>query len=191
MKIRIKRDRPRRPQSSGLEGLEKADIQAIDRVRRAVEGPDPVQVPALAAEPQASARPRPSHGRHGRQGRTVTQWLALTIAVLTLVMLMPGWVVPVTVFLSLLAVVTMYFVLGHDRIRRLIVAWYRRVERRDPARAENLRARAAFWSRRVSDWTATLPESWTQGLYIPDFEPEPEQPEILQTDPFERLSAKA
>jgi len=190
MKIRIKRDRPRRPEPSGLEGLEKADIQAIDRVRRAVEGPDvegpdPVQARTQDAGPQASVRPRPSHGR------SFTQWLTLMIAGLALVMLMPGWVVPVTVFLSLLTVVTLYYALGYDRICRLIVAWYRRLERRDPERAENLRARAAYWSKRVSDWTATLPESWTQGLYIPDFEPEPEQPEILQTDPFERLSAKA
>ena len=47
--------------------------------------------------------------------------------------------------------------------------------------------RAATASAWIGDLLAALPESWTRGLYLPDFEPEPDPHEKLSEDPFERL----
>ena len=181
MKFRTKRDRPRCPETTGLE---QADMRAIHRVTQIVGDSASNQTETDGAQRQPPVRAT------GRGRRNLIQWLTLMIAGLALIALMPGWVVPVTVCLAVLTIVSAYCALGHERVCALVEAWYGRLKRRDPERAENLRARAAHWSKQLTNWTATLPESWTQGLYIPDFEPEQDKPELLETDPSERLSVK-
>lgn len=90
-------------------------------------------------------------------------------------------------FLALLIFTIIYISAGPDAVGRWISIWYKRLEARDPAKAEKLRRRAV----KVTDWVAAmadlLPKTWTTGLYLPDFNDYGEPHEKLQSDPFEKL----
>lgn len=114
----------------------------------------------------------------------------LASVLLALSVVLRPWAV---LFMAVLAVVVgliTYFSLGPDRVSEIVVAWYHRMKERDPDRAEQLRARAAKASFTLGRVLDRLPVSWTQGLYLPDFEEVPDLNETLRADPFERLVAQ-
>ena len=88
----------------------------------------------------------------------------------------------------MLITLIIYFSLGPDRVDASVAAWHARLRRRDFDKAEDIRRRAAFWSKRISAIVGRLPEKWTTGLYLPDFEEAPELPEKMKKDPFDRLA---
>ena len=91
------------------------------------------------------------------------------------------------VLISLLVALIAYFSIGPDRVAQMIAAWFTRLKTRDPDRAEVLRSRAAKLSTLLGAVVDRLPERWTQGLYLPDFEEPSEQPPEMHDDPFDRL----
>lgn len=109
------------------------------------------------------------------------------IAVLAIAMplLLPSMLLLSTVLLAIT-----YLSLGHDRSAEIAAAGYRNWERRDPDSAEIARTRAARWSARLSRLIERLPDSWTQGLHVPDFEKTDPEEDPFQGDPFDRLREK-
>lgn len=109
------------------------------------------------------------------------------IAALAIAMplLLPSMLLLATVLLAI-----SYLSLGHDRSAEIAAAGYRSWERRDPDSAENARTRAARWSARLSRLIERLPDSWTRGLHVPDFEKTDPEEDPFQGDPFDRLREK-
>lgn len=114
----------------------------------------------------------------------------IAIAALVVFVAFWPWFILVMIVLVLATAAISWFTLGPDRASELIVAWYRRLEKRDPQEAETLRRRAAAASRWLTAMAARLPERWTAGLYLPDFEPDAGAPAELQDDPFDRLASE-
>lgn len=112
--------------------------------------------------------------------------LLSALLLLTLFMLQPGFIL-FLLLMALLIGIVLYFSLGPDTVENWIIDRHRRLRDRDPAAADRLRRRAAATSRRLSVLVEKLPASWTQGLYLPDFEEPSELPARLHSDPFERL----
>lgn len=109
------------------------------------------------------------------------------LLLLALVVLKPGFVLflfLITLFIGLV----LYFSFGPDRVQDWVRNRYQRLCERDPEGAERIRLRAAAASKKLSEIVNRLPERWTTGLYLPDFEEPEELPEIFKTDPFERLA---
>lgn len=109
------------------------------------------------------------------------------LLLLVLLVLNPGFMV----FLFLIALVmglVLYFSFGPDRAQEWACNRYQGLRERDPDGADRLRRRAAVASKKLSEIVEKLPESWTTGLYLPDFEEPEELPEVFNTDPFERLA---
>ncbi|MFA3916243.1 hypothetical protein [Ruegeria hyattellae] len=109
------------------------------------------------------------------------------LLLLVLLVLQPG----VVVFLFLIAVLigfVLYFSFGPDRAQDWVRNRYLGLRERDPDGAERIRRRAAVASKKLSEIVEKLPERWTAGLYLPDFEEPEELPEKFKTDPFERLA---
>ena len=73
----------------------------------------------------------------------------------------------------------------------MVTTWFNWLKRRDSHGAEVVRARAERTSNRLTAWIDRLPTYWTSGLYLPDFKPEVDFSEKLQSDPFGRLAAEA
>ena len=113
--------------------------------------------------------------------------IGLGLVTLALILLLPPWVAPALFVGVVVAAIAMMAVLGYDGLSELAIAHYRHLQIKDPERAEAQRARAARIAARLNRLIEVLPESWTRGLYIPDFEPGPEPPEKMRADPFERL----
>lgn len=117
------------------------------------------------------------------------RWLALvTLMVATAAW---PWMVAGMFGLALAAAAITWFTLGPDRASELVAEWHARLAVREPETAETLRRRAAKVSRVLAGIAEKLPERWTAGLYLPDFEPEREMPEKMKEDPFDRLSRHA
>ncbi|MEM9911526.1 MAG: hypothetical protein AAF922_12150 [Pseudomonadota bacterium] len=89
--------------------------------------------------------------------------------------------------MAMLLALVLYFSLGPDRVRDLVLERYARLKARDPEAAARLRGRAAKASQALGNVVDRLPESWTRGLYLPDFEEPDEGSERWTSDPFERL----
>ena len=104
-------------------------------------------------------------------------------------LLLPG----LALGLAALAAV-LWLTLGAERSARWIGAGFARYERRRPAQAARLLAGLQRLSRRAEAALARLPESWTRGLYLPDFDPGiaggPDKlaRDKLARDPFDRLA---
>ncbi len=105
------------------------------------------------------------------------------------VIVWPWQVLWLTLLIPLAAAITWASV-GSDGCVELVVKWFDRLKARDPDKAERIRLRAAAVSRALNHGIERLPESWTQGLYLPDFETDGYVPEKLKVDPFEDLAAK-
>ncbi len=119
--------------------------------------------------------------------RPGTPRLLSVLVLLVLVLLRPGFVLFLFVMVLLTALV-LYFSIGPDRVQGFAAGRYRRLRERDPDAAESLRQRAAKASKFLSAIVDRLPERWTDGLYLPDFDPPPELPEKMKVDPFVRLA---
>lgn len=114
---------------------------------------------------------------------------ALLLAGFTFLFFLPSWLLPALAFTAVLLMLSTWTLLGPDRVGAMVSGYYLRLRDRDEARAEEMRQRAATASAWIGDLLAALPESWTRGLYLPDFEPEPDPHEKLSQDPFERLGS--
>lgn len=115
----------------------------------------------------------------------------IAISVLAfIVVTWPGFIIGMFATAALVALIV-YLSLGPDRVAMFAVERYQRLKARDPDRAEALRARAAAISRRLTSWLDRLPDSWTAGLYLPEFEEPAEPSEKMRNDPFERLASQA
>lgn len=113
----------------------------------------------------------------------------IAIMLLVIAFLMEPWFLVTLFVFAMLTALVVYFSLGPDRVSELVVAWYERLRGRDPEKAETIRCRAAGLSKRASGIVERLPENWTTGLYLPDFEEADDLPEKMKSDPFDRLSA--
>ncbi len=109
------------------------------------------------------------------------------LLLLTVFLLKPGLVVFMA-FMALLIGLVLFFSFGPDRVQNWVIYRYHRLRERDAEAAERIRQRAAAASKRLSAIVEKLPERWTAGLYLPDFEEPTELPEHWETDPFERLA---
>ncbi len=108
---------------------------------------------------------------------------------LVFVILWPGKVFGLTLLVPL-GLLILWSSVGSSGCRELIVLWHRRLKARDPDKAERIRLRAKAVSRALGRGLDRLPKRWTQGIYLPDFEPEGYVPEKLKVDPFEDFAAK-
>ncbi|MEP1934463.1 MAG: hypothetical protein ABJI96_05960 [Paracoccaceae bacterium] len=114
----------------------------------------------------------------------------LAMLILFVVVVIMPWFILSLVLSGILLTLIIYFSLGPDRVCEMVAAWHTRLRCRDLDRAEDIRRRAAFWSKHISAIVSRLPEKWTAGLYLPDFEETSERPEKMKTDPFDRLATQ-
>ena len=186
------------PEIDAVRNLVKEEITLLTRP----EKPARVDAPS----PPKKHRAAPKEGKASNWFRWTAQALAHTVAtffrrpdaarilailmLFVIVVIMP-WFILSLALLGMLITLIIYFSLGPDRVGALVAAWYTRLSRRDLDKAEDIRRRAAFWSKRLSAIVDRLPEKWTTGLYLPDFEEASELPEKMKTDPFDRLAAQS
>jgi len=159
--------------------------------------------PTQAKEDLQTSERRAQASEQSRQKKPPAQWL-LKLAVsflrrpdaprilsflllLTILVLKPGFVVFLFV-MGLLIGLVLFFSFGPERVQNLVINRYRRLRERDADAAERIRRRAAGASKRLSAIVERLPERWTTGLYLPDFEEPAELPEKWKSDPFEQLA---
>ena len=159
---------------------------------------DAGSVPHEMSEP-LSEEPRAKDRRLSRWATFAKLWLRgflrrpdaprlLAIVLLAAAFIAKPWFV---VFLAVFAVILAVSVaayLGFDTVAERIALWHERLSQRDPDRAEAIRARAARASKVASKLIARLPEHWTEGLYLPDFEKGEPPSAKLKDDPFEKLA---
>lgn len=112
---------------------------------------------------------------------------AAILAACTFIFFLPVWLLPAMAFTVLFLSLATWTLLGPDRIRGMVQGYYTRLRQEDENRAEALRERAAATSTWIGQLLAALPEEWTRGIYLPDFEPEDAPHAKLSEDPFERL----
>lgn len=100
------------------------------------------------------------------------------------------WGTVFSLALTACILLSVYLLVGPDRISKLAQSWFARFEKKSPEKAEDLLIRSKRISDRLESFSKRLPESWTQGLYFPSFEREEDLPEKMAEDPFERLKAQ-
>lgn len=110
------------------------------------------------------------------------------ILALALIIARP-WFLPVSLGLLIASFTIAYLIVGHDRFMGFGAACFARYQRRNPERAETLRAWAIRRVERIERLLGHLPERWTAGIYLPDFSPAPDSPDKMQRDPFERFQS--
>ncbi len=93
----------------------------------------------------------------------------------------------ILLFVTVMTGVIVYLSVGPEQVERFAARRFEKLRARDPERAERLRQRAIRVVGVLNKVIDRLPERWTSGLYLPDFDGTAEQPEKLQSDPFERL----
>ena len=114
----------------------------------------------------------------------------LALALLVFFVIVWPWKVLLLTLLIPLAGLITWASVGSEGVAELVVRWYERLEAREPAKAERIRLRAAAVTGVLNHGLERLPESWTRGLYLPDFETDGYVPEKLKVDPFEDLAAE-
>ncbi|SLN76679.1 hypothetical protein ROG8370_03901 [Roseovarius gaetbuli] len=174
-------------------------IVDVDDAQKAIKRLAPTQaeenLQTIEGHARASEQPR--------QKKSPAQWLLKLVVsflrrpdaprilsfllLLTILVLEPGFVVFLFV-MGLLIGLVLFFSFGPDRVQNWVMNRYRRLRERDPDAAERIRRRAAGASTRLSALVDKLPERWTTGLYLPDFEEPAELPEKWKSDPFEQLA---
>ena len=200
-----------------MDGTPKTAVEndpALDAIRKLIES-QPRRAPAAVAEfagverpaedmveePAKTPDPAPREKRESRLAafglavlNRVKTFLAqpeaprrLALGLLVLITILRPWAVLGMAVVALMVGLITYFSLGPDRVAEMVVAWYQRKKARDPEAAEEIRARAARFSLRLGKIVDRLPERWTQGLYLPDFEESKPLPDCLGKDPFDRL----
>jgi hypothetical protein len=183
--------------------------QEIDAVRNLIR--EEGALPTRRGKPACVDAPPPSKKKHRSDPKedTALNWFRWTVQILihsattffrrpdasrilailmlcVIVVIMP-WFVLSLVLLGVLIALIIYFSLGPDKVGALVAAWHTCLRQRDPNKAEDTRRRAALWSKRISAVVDRLPEKWTAGLYLPEFEEASELPEKMKTDPIDRL----
>ncbi|GGX60651.1 hypothetical protein GCM10007385_32400 [Tateyamaria omphalii] len=97
-----------------------------------------------------------------------TRHLALACAALLFVV-RPHWFVIAAVIVFAL-VVAIFLTFGADRIWTAVLGWLDRVEMKDSARAEDLRAKLDTFAYRWDSVLDLFPDGMVDGLYMPDFQ---------------------
>lgn len=159
--------------------------------------PVPPVLPELAEE-ELKPRPRRDWRKAiARALRPAKQFMLrpeapreLALALLAVSAIVWPWIVAGFVALVVVVVTITWFTLGPDRVAELVVDWHARLALRDPDKAETIRLRAARVSRAITRTVERLPDRWTTGFYLPDFEPSQDMPEKMKDDPFDRLKAQ-
>ena len=172
-------------EQSGQTGLPEASTRRIRagfaKLKAMQDG-----IEAAASEPAHEAIERETLAEDRAPVRLPLR-VSIAMVGLAFVLLLPVWVLPTMIFLAIVGFITFYYGIGHDRVCEMAIAYFRRVERRNPAKAARILRRAAQVSAGLSRVAEKLPARWTEGLYLPDFAPEEDTPEIMTRDPFERL----
>ncbi|MDA5092770.1 RDD family protein [Aliiroseovarius sp. KMU-50] len=112
--------------------------------------------------------------------------LAVTI-LLVVFILWPVFILMLALFTLMVAAI-IYLSVGPATVDAFVAKRFYKLRDRDPGRAEELRQRAIRTVRFLDKIVTRLPERWTDGLYLPDFEDGAPKPEKMQSDPFDRLS---
>lgn len=175
--------------------------QLIEEDMAADASPDtPVRTvaPDLPGKLAANAGPRlagPDIEETATEGGLVRRFLRrpdaprwIAAGFLLAVFLNDPWFLVWLFVIAALFVTVIWFSIGPDRSQDLILAWYARLRTRDPEKAERIRHRAATASKRLDAFLGYLPDRWTTGLYLPDFESDTDMARQLNADPFDRLA---
>lgn len=112
------------------------------------------------------------------------------VVITALIFVLRPWLIPALVVLTLAVCAIVYLSLGPDRVNELGVSAFERLKNRRPETAEAVRLWAVSVSKRLASVVRILPDRWTDGLYLPDFEAETKVHEKMQVDPFEKLAAQ-
>jgi len=154
--------------------------------------PDPKPTPRTDTQTQHRT---PSGRVRGAVMRPVLSFLKnpkapryLTIALLCYAIIAHTGIVIILAVMSGLLALVIYFSIGPERVWHWGQNRYQYLSQCDPEAAERLRSRAATASRALGAVVDRLPESWTQGLYLPDFDEPDENSEKWKSDPFHRLA---
>lgn len=184
------------PQPKPAPRMPAPEMQPVQHVLHA-----PVQqiVQAAAEDPEYFAEPEPEGpGLKGRALAFVKDFLRrpdapriFALVLLAVFLLYKPWQVFFLALFGVAIIAITYFSLGPERCAELVAAWFEKLKARDPEKAEQLRQRAIRMSQWASKTLALLPERWTAGLYLPDFQPGGEMPEKMKSDPFDRLVAQS
>ncbi|UWP91867.1 hypothetical protein K3X13_12605 [Aliiroseovarius crassostreae] len=178
-----------------------------DRTQFAEPAPPPADPPANPARKKAprTKRQGPGIGRKifaecrktvGLLARFLWQVLrhprtprVLAIALIAAVTVAhPLFILALLLVAGMVAAIT-YFSVGPEAVDAFIIQRFQRLKARDPAKAEHLYSRAVRGIDLLNKAIDRLPERWTQGLYLPDLNPEQTPPEKMREDPFARLEA--
>lgn len=116
----------------------------------------------------------------------------IALFALLVVMVWRPWLIPGLVFVLFWVGLIAYLTIGPDRIAEICAARWDWFQQRHPERAATLQGKVQRGADRVDGWLARLPESWTDGIYLPDFGRSAAQGGALddQPDPFDRLAAE-
>ncbi|MHA6262691.1 hypothetical protein ACXYMO_05780 [Arenibacterium sp. CAU 1754] len=115
----------------------------------------------------------------------------LFLIAFAVIFFLPVWVVPTVLLFTIMTLAIIYLSLGPDRITEIVLNRYATLKENNPEKAEATRVWAHDFSRRLERLVAKLPESWTQGLYLPTFEEDVDPDEKFAQDPFERLAQQS
>jgi hypothetical protein len=155
-----------------------APVRAAPRVSPQTVSREPVHGPDAAAQPavQVRSRRKPSAG-------------LIAFAAFLLLCVFRPWLVVGLTLLAVWIVLGVYVAFGPERVHRFAMRRFGRFRARHPERAETLRLRAQSIVRRVEKLVERLPESWRDGLYLPQFDDPAAEPahEKMRHDPFDRL----
>jgi hypothetical protein len=116
----------------------------------------------------------------------------ILIGASVLLILLRPWLVFWVILLALVLLVIVYFSLGPDACAEKTVKSYQWIAGRWPETAEKLRRSASTLFKRIGVLLDKLPERWTEGIYLSDFDvSETQAMSDDQPDPFDRLTEQA
>ena len=107
------------------------------------------------------------------------------------VLLVEPWLVPIVSLVAVVSLTFAYFAMGPDRAAEITGAGYRWLQKREPERAEKVRAAAESMSEKMSGWISRMPERWSRGVHVPDFSKDKGRNEEVIEDRFDRLAREA
>ncbi len=120
----------------------------------------------------------------------MTPRVLVVLGFLTAFLLYPVMTLAMLFVVGLIGAIV-YLSVGPERVEEFAARRFERLQKRDPDRADVLRKRAIRVVAILNKGIDVLPERWTSGLYLPDFEDSSIQPDKLGADPFERLGPEA
>lgn len=155
----------------------------------ATRGPEPAHEPGPEPAPEMAAALR---GLKARIAAYEPKRRHGVVLLLLALMIWRPWLIPGLLFLALWVILIVYFTVGPDRITELALGVWEWFSKRHPERAQRWLTRIQAGADRLDGWLAALPESWTDGIYLPDLgrSATEERPEALEADPFDRLQSE-